>query len=724
MGLIHQNGKTLKYLYIIFFSFSLTIACSDKTTPAKDAFSAPDQSLEKDEGGDLRTSDMSDDALDSGEDLVEKEPLKFALNWPIQSAPLDPLAGSDVESCAVYQTESCKDGFERVCEIYDVETSTFDESPTPLLERAFLFDRWYDLYQTPEGQTAERNFTEAIAPGTDESIWSSPEKFAGWSGTEDSTLWTGTALNAYILRYLHTGTEADYLRMEEKARTMIEFFEVTRIPGYVARYRYLEVPEGTPPDLEIIHRSGDATEDDRDIEMPESLGFLPDAYTSGLGTPRWRGDPSIDQMNGPMMTFPMVFGLLRDEDLKSKIAFQMKCYFNNLQRIEIINLSKNQEAKDTLQRFFAGEINTDAYDYDFNKIDTIVMYVHRQINSKNEGSYDRQCSDFISTTPWKVLDAESPRFVVDMLSLSNDFVRKNNRKDQINHFYIPNLRGADAVHMMHLAAMVWGFTGDDRYREFLEKELLGNLQTAEVAGTMSILIPNKYCRKFFGTNIIAGPLWAFNNLISGSELGTYLQGKMRTEMWAKEAFDLENVNFNLMFAGAVSPEIGGADREKALSEGLRVLAEFGGNGGILNDPRRTYQRSFDSIVASFPNDTQVQCATEVERTVCEQDTDVFGIKIPGRVISFECTGASSECMMEDGKCTTALASKALSPQLRQYVDYVWQGSPFKVGDPRSDGRQSAGVDYIEQYWMARYYDFIQGNKEVLAWKVSTQACNL
>jgi hypothetical protein len=648
----------------------------------------------------------------------------FAINWPIFTPPTNTLENSDISSCAVYQETQCVNGQVQQCDIYDLTQNQFSAQPNPLVKRAYLYDRWHDLFSSPNGQTAERTYTQPMTPGTPESTWTDPAYFAGWAGAGDSGIWSGTALNSFILRYLHTGTEADYKRMEDKARTMVQFFEVTQIPGYLSRFHYLLVPEGTPQNPDYIHRDGPGTDDERDIDEPNTLDFLPEHYFSGLGTPRWSGDPSIDQMSGPMVAFPMIYGLLRDEDLKSRIVYQMTCYIHRLRRIEIINLKDNPDVLDAFRQYFTGDtLNLDEGDIDFESLDRIVMYVHPQINTQNEDEYDRSCGDFIQMEPWRVIDATAPTFFVDTLNLVQDLSRAENRPNHINHFYIPSIRGGDAVHMMHLTLMAYAFTGDERYADFLRNELLGQLKTADVARTLSALIPPRYCRKFYGTNIIGGPLWAFNNLLADSELDRLMQEVMRDEMWEKECSDLGNVNFNLMYASTVSPEIGGDSRQLALNYALATLPEFGGNGGILDDPRRTYRKSIAEIVEIMPETNSVMCPSPEERDFCERELNLFGVTLPGQSISSECTGAEYECVMDDGLCTSPAAANPLPPALRSYGDYTWQRSPYKLGDTHPDGlKQSPGSDYTEQYWMARFYGFIQGNQEILAWKTTEQTC--
>lgn len=697
---------------------------------ADDNDAAPTDTPTEDTGTDLTpdvTADTGSDTptdADAEADAEPVETLDFALQWPIFEVPSNPLDGTDIETCDVFDEVVCNDGRETRCAIYDAEAAEWVDEPDDMLRRAYLYDRWYDLYSQPDGQTAERAYTITMEPGTPEEVWADPATFDGYRGAGDSAIWTGTALNAFILRYLFTGTEADYQRMEDKVEVMLNFFEVTRIAGYLARHHYLLVEPGTPAHPDHIYRWHADDDDHRDIEDPESLSFLPEHYFEGVGTPRWSGDPSIDQMGGPMIAFPMVYGLLRDDALKERIVHHMTCYLHRLRRIEIINLQENELALDAFNSYFGGgQLNLDPGDIDFTELERIVMYVHPQFNSANEDIYDRACGEFIQMEPWRVIDAAGGGFVLDVLELFQDIDREQNRRNHIDHFYIPSIRGGDAMHLMHLSLMAYAFTGDERYADFLRHELLGNIRTAEVAATMSALVMPRYCRRFYGTNITAGPLWAFNNLLAESELDTWMQEVFRDEMYEKECADIGNVNVNLMYAGTVGAELGGESRQEALTYALEELARFGGNGGILDDPRRDYRRTFDEVVANLPEGIEPRCATEEERTFCEADINVFGATIDGESISFECTGASSECVMDDGMCTTAEASGPVPGPWRYWGDYSWQRSPFRLSDVNGQGRvQSPGTDYAEQYWMARFYGFIDGGLEVLAWRETGEAC--
>ena len=66
-------------------------------------------------------------------------------------------------------------------------------------------------------QTSARVFNTPMPAGTPESEWGAVSAFDHYEGMGDAAIWTGSALNAFILRYMVTGTEADYAFDEEDA---------------------------------------------------------------------------------------------------------------------------------------------------------------------------------------------------------------------------------------------------------------------------------------------------------------------------------------------------------------------------------------------------------------------------------------------------------------------------------------------------------------------------
>ena len=686
------------------------------------------------------------DAVAPADVEVVVEPPQLVVQVPLP-VPADPLAGSAIESCSLYQNVRCSDGKQQVCTVYDTGAEEFvaPDDVDPLLNRVLLFERWRDLYNSPDGQAVDRDFNKEILPLTPEVEWAKPENFAGYWGSGDGGIWTGWSTVAAILRYAHTGTEADYERMEQQVRDMVTMYDVTGVPGYVCRYHFLYAPEGTPNTTEHImrwenlHTMGSH---DRPVVTPDELDNLPAIYTEGItyddgkvwkGTPMWHGRPSIDQSTGPMTSLPMAYALLKDEELKEKIKYHIPCYLKRLQRIELINLQSNPDLIEGLIAYFSiGELKMDPDDIELTDLDTIVAYVNRQINTTNEETFDLSCPDSVQMAPWRVIDATSDTFIFDMLDLLADMDTDDERPNQIDHYYFPSIRGGDAMHLMHLAAMSYYLTGEEQYRDFLFDELIGNIDTIGVMKTAGAFDLPKYCKKFFGEQITFGPWWAFIQLLGDSEFKNEVMSAFHGEMWGKLVRPSGNVDLNIMYAGAIPPEIA-VDREEALAYAMDQLPWMGGNGGLLmgspddtkwlDDPRRTYTTTAEGIMAWTPDGINAECPTQSEVDICSAEVEIMGITLPNLTgwSPYDCPAELGpyDCEVAPGKCTKAQASGPLPLNLRKHTDYLWQRNPFELGagaNPQG-GRQFAGSDLSVPYWNARRFGFITaGEGQVLAWQ--------
>ena len=677
----------------------------------------------------------------TGEDIVA--PIPPLPTKPPLAVPEDPLAGTEVGSCSLFQEEACVDGVAMRCSVYDTKTEAWVDEVDPLLNRALLFDRWRDLYNSPDGQAIDREFAGEVMPDAPESEWGKPENFEGYWGTGDGGIWTGWSTVAAILRYAQTGTEADYQRMEQQVRDMVTMYEVTGVPGYLCRYHFLLVPEGTPNTTEHILRwenSFNGGHHDRLVVDPEAIENLPAIYTEGIvdadgkvwkGTPMWHGRPSIDQNTGPMTSLPMAYGLLKDEVLKKKIVYHLTCYLKRLQRIELINLQDNPELLDGLMAYFnAGELSFDPEDVDLTKLDKIVGYVQRQVNTKNEDDFDYSCPDTVQMEPWRVIDATSETFLFDMIDFISDMDTDDERVNQIDHYYFPSIRGGDAMHLMHLATMAYYLTGEEQYREFLYEELIGNINSVAVAHTAGAFNLPKFCKKYFGDQITFGPWWAFLHLLEDCDLRKQMQQAFHTEFWDKLVKMVGNVDFNIMYAGALPDEIG-LDKEQALAYALDQLNWMGGNGGLLmgapddptwlDGPRRSYTTTPEGIMAAVPDGIDAVCPTESELAVCTAEIEILGIKLPNLTgwSTHDCLESAFECEVSPGQCIEKQASGPLPVHLREYTDYLWQRNAFEIGKGGGvEGkRQYAGSDLSVPYWNARRYGFVtEGAGQVLAWQ--------
>ncbi|MCB9727273.1 MAG: hypothetical protein H6744_00500 [Deltaproteobacteria bacterium] len=680
------------------------------------------------------TTDAATDATtdtDAATDADTGAPWVLEVSPTLPAPPDDPLAQSPKVSCGVYLAERCVGGGLERCEIYDPATESFVDDPDPLLRRVFLYDRWYDLYASPQGQTGEPVFTEGMAPATPESVWGDPEKFARYDGAGDSAIWTGVALTSDIFRYMETGTDADYQRVEAKVRALLTKFDVTGVPGYLARHHFLYMPEGGPVDRRFFQKwPGQLGHRDMPMPHPESVPDLSPVYLSGLPKPDgttapvqayWNGHPSIDQYTGPMVAFPLVLPLLKDDALKARIVEHMRCYLNRLERIELRNLQDNPELLDLLTSFLAGSgLNLDPDDIDLTKLDTIVAFALRGINNMNQAGFDATCPEGPPRVATRVLDADDPTFISKVLDLAADLQQgaEDITESQIDHMYAPSIRGGDAAHMIHLAVMVWWMTGDDAYLDFLRDDLLGPIRADEVALTMQSLRLPDWCFKFYGDHITYGTLWQLITMLGDSPLRTSMVRAMEEEMWQKALYNHDSSKFNVMYATSGDDEEL-SSRQVAIESAVLNLERFGGGGDVIDSPRRTYARTRGEVWEGMQDEgIGFRCPTEAQREQCEGGETVLGIDTESKIISYTCDGRVGECTMADGKCTEGLADDALPPRLRNYADFMWQRSPFDVGSGGDGGRkQSPGRDLSEPYWMARYYGFIEaGAGQVLAWR--------
>ena len=458
--------------------------------------------------------------------------------------PADPLAGTAHTSCALYEDTRCEAGRLQRCTTLDVASGAFVD-PDPQLRRVLLYDRWYDLYTSPDGQTASRDHHVGFEPGTPEAVWADPAHFARWDGLGDAAIWTGVALDAAMFRWLATGTAADEARFERKVRDLLTMFEVTDSDGYLARYHFIVRPDGTPSDPD--HATLTSSEVDDPIRFhardPDSVPDRPAAWTGA--TIGWQGNPSIDQYTGAMVSLPAAWGLLDDADLRDRIATQLTCYLSRLRRVEIRNLQAAPAFLDAVLSALGGSLSDDA-DIDFDSLDTVVAFGLPAITHANEDTVPTTCEPGPPTEPAEIFDATSSTFLVDLLGLISRMGGIGS--EPFDHLYAPSVRGGDAVHLTHLTAMAWHFTGDPRWRDFLDDDLLGRIRTDRVANTLASLIPPTWCRSFYGDHITLPPLWALLNLLGPGTLRDELLRALREEGWEKTAAPLDNAKFDLMIA--------------------------------------------------------------------------------------------------------------------------------------------------------------------------------
>ncbi len=709
--------------------------CSDgddaKATATADATadaSAADALADVDDGaGDDATDDDATETTGDGAAI----PHVLELQPTIAVLPADPLAKAGPASCATFRDSRCEGGKQQTCAIYDTGAGAFATKVPALVERAYDYDRWFDRYSSPDGTAAERVFLAPMAAEVTEGVWGDPLQFDRYDGTGDGAIWTGAALTSAAMRYATTGTSADRARMVAITEHLLRHFDVTGAPGYLARHTFLLAPEKAPRFADHIVQYGEASLAPRDVEVrPSELGVLPEVYAKGLpdgnggliaAKPMWNGNPSIDQYTGPMMAFPIVYDLIDDPTLRKRMADHIVCYLNRLKRVEIVNLQKNPQLLESVTAYFGGgAMQLDPGDLDPAKLDHVVGYYLDDLNSATAASYDRSCGKAPATKATLVLDAASPGFLGEMLIFANRVAagsQKTPNPEGIAHMYVPNVRGGDAVHMLHLAAMAYRFTGDEVYRTFFFETLIEDLQAIGVALTTQAFQTPDWCKAFYGDHITYTTMWQFATMLKPGPLRDAMNEVMHTEEWSKTLERAHNAQFDVMYA-SLMPDDAPRDRDLAIADAKAVLEAFGGNGGVLGGPRRTYGIKAKTVLDNLPPGITLACPSEAERTTCEAGIKVFGIQLAGESISKPCSGGAGECKMADGACTKGMASEGLPPGLRAYADFAWQRNPYQLGDGGDGGRkQSPGMDLSQAFWLAAHYGYLpQAKGLVLAWQ--------
>lgn len=624
----------------------------------------------------------------------------------------------DKESCGIFQDTRCKNGKTQVCAVWDTEKKAFIQ-PDGLLKRELLYERWYDLYLNIHGITAGRDFKEGIASGTPETTWADPAKFAGFDGTGDGAIWTGTALVAYDLRYALTGTPADYERMEKKARQTLALFECTGIPGHLARYHFCAVPNDIPTDDPTKYLRHFDPKDPKNVEYvpipKDTQAYLPAYYTKGFDykgkhvdcTPYLEDTPSIDQYSAPLVGLGFAWDMLKDANLKQRIARQFTCHLKRLKRIRIYNLQKNPKLLEAFKNYLMrGNLNLDPGDMDFGKLDELIIYYVPMLNALNKDDYDRTCPARINYGFEEEIDASAQGFLGKLLVFVNRMQHTTVTKDSISLFMIPELRGGDAIQMLLRGVLAYHMTGDPQYKDFVLKELIGREHALETADTAGALVLPKWCRKFYGVNITYLPLFGLMRMVKEPWIQKRLQKMIKSEFKDKLMVGLENAVFDFMYYLTENKAID-PDLDNYIKRAVTQVDEFGGNGGTgLDEPRRNYN---EDLTENTPAGIEPEQPSQKDIDICEAGINFMGIKMPGTKIDH------NEWM----------AKKAVPMKYRTFEDYIWQRNPFKIKELHSTqgNQQSPGLDLIVPYYLGRLAGKIQDGKDTaLVWEDTDKTC--
>ena len=609
--------------------------------------------------------------------------------------PLTPAATTlSVESC---NTLGQVDGA-RTCSLYDTSKKAFVEAAAadPLARRAFLYDRWMDLYNSADRQIAIRNMKDAMAPGDPESRWGDENEIGFWDDQGDSAGFGDTLMNSVMFRYAVTGTEADYQRFESWIRGQVMKFDATGMDGYLARWVYGKVPAGTQV------KNGYAMDYGNDFAIPASaLPKMPAWFTQGLPgvasvQPSWEGHVSIDAYSGPMNSWPIAYALARDPALKARMARHYGCFLKRLRIFKLINLSKNAQLQGDIAHYLqSGFINADPGDPDLTKIDQIWGFYLPQYNDVSAATYPAACPDHLATdatSPADIIDVTVPGYDGKLFDLIMRQAEQSDQANSIDFAFFTSVRSGDALMLQAWALGAYSMTGDEEFLRWRDQVVIGKGNAREVTKTTGSFNFPRPCGSYFRTPNVYTSMLTWTLLENDPASRDFLD-MVWTKKWPKTMGPLRDALFDIVQSGATG------QKNATLAQSLADLAAMGGAPGFLDDPRRNYALD---LTQNPPPGITIEKASADELAFCSQPIKVLGITVP----------------IDPPNPDTLYANPAPPIMQRPVDNWNWEKDPFKTAHVAGDAghQQYFGLDFTEPYWLARYFGFLPDPHLVLAWK--------
>jgi hypothetical protein len=581
-----------------------------------------------------------------------------------------------LQSCAVLGDTDAQN---HTCSLYDTKSGAFTDAPDPLLRRVLLYQRWMDKYSTVEKQLGVRVLTTPMLPGDPESRFSDESLLAGYDALGDSASYAEETGIAAAFQCAVTGSDAACARMEEYVRGSVKQFEVTGIDGYLARAAVAVVPWGTPMQngKALLQGAGP----DGVYDIPAAIP-LPDYYRAPNARPAWLGHPSIDSYVGPMNSYPIAFGLIKDSDLKKQMARHYGCFLKRLKIFQIKNLSKNPQLQHDVAAYLAqGLVHLDPDDPDLTHLDEVWGFYLPQYNRASAATYPAACPEKLADAPTEIIDVARPGYDGQLFDLFSRMSGSEDDPKAIDFTYFANVRGGDAAMLDSQATAAYLMTGDMEYLDWRDWVLDGKAQARAVARTEGAFIPPKPCRTYYRVPGVYSAI--FSRLLIDGQDRDYWADLWRRKLATRE---LKNVNDHLW------ESMGAA----ALGEkpDLAELKTFGGAAGALDGPRRNYQLPAGDGATPTADDVRI----------CEQGFTILGVTIPGDTVD----------------TSIQYADSPLPLMQRPPDSWMWGRDPYRAtpithAQPAGQ-RQYSGIDLIEPYWIARYAGVIEDPHQDLAWK--------
>lgn len=679
---------------------------------------------------DADTPPQPDAAQDAGPAPDTGPPLEVpefsAEAGPIEVPPLPP----ELQSCAVILEQECREGTTWQCALFDVGSGTWAAQVPRMTEQAFVFDRYYDLYHQANGQSRDVLFTRPVPAGTPEAEWSQPEYFRKYGARGDSSGWTATALWGAAARYRATGTPADYERLLDKLEAATFLYEVTDVPGLLARSHWAMLPEGAPEphghwgEAIASWEVGDGSDGHFSFPIAERFHdrlpsyYLDEVVIDGVAyatTPRVQSDASRDMyvrgLPGMLLAYDLLGEGPREDRLRATLRQELPCTLARMKKGRITNLQSNVEILEALASYFAGaNLQTEEGDLDFGALDTLIFYVLEQPHPLHPEAFDASCPDGppMDVDPALDLDASDPTFLADLLMLG---LREQRGGEVPVAFSMHvSMRAADTLFITQWALTAHYLTGDQRYLDFLA-QMLAELPFERTMRTFGALALPKYCAPHFAPSLAYPSLYNVLARVDPQRFPRFWQMLSRVaveEGRHKEMGQREDAFFGLLYARMVDE---GTDPDAAdyVAHFVELLGTYGMNADDPLEPDRNYPRNFvDPPHPAVPLE-QIEPG-DPEWRLCEEPTSLLGVEVPPPRI--------------DG-----IPVRSVDPlPLRWRIGgtMLWQMDPWMVL------REYGGVGMDEQwpmiglftpYWVGRADGTItEGEGLVLAWRALEEAC--
>ncbi len=669
------------------------------------------------------------DAPEVGSDVETSDALEVPMLGSLTEPPPHSALPAAVEACALYREERCIEGSLQRCEIFDGEAEVWAESVPDMTQQAFMFDRYYDLYHEVEGQTMDTHFTKTVPYGTPEAEWSKAEFFGRYDGYGDASGWTGTAVWAAAARYRATGTAADYERMLTKLEKAVFLYEVTSVPGLIARSHGAMLPEGAPQPhgnwRKAIrgYNSCDGTDGHFCYPIEASLADqIPGYYSTGVEigethydtSPTWQGDASRDMYVRGLPGLVLAYDLLKDGEREQKVQeavrLELPCTLNRMKRGRIYNLDKNVEVKEILQGYLAGPnmILEPGEEAVFTEADELVFFAMEQPHPLHWDLFDRECPDGppMEVDPDFELDAEDPMFLLNLLAL---FAKEGGMGDQpLAWTQHPAVRGGDTVFMTSWALTAHYLTGDERYLDFLQ-DLMARVPYSQVIHTYGALQLPKWCAPHFAPSLIYPSLYHLLARIDPDQSPNYwsmLSSAVVSEGRGKDISNRDDCLFGILYQRMTDLT---TDPERAdyVSHHAALLATYGMAADDKLEPDRNVPRNFiDTPDPAVP----LEEIPAIDLALCTEPPEVLGVTFPAPGLEDDWPRAIDPVPLPK----------------RVGGAFLWQMDPWMVkreyGGVGMD-RQWPMLGMTTPYWVGRMDGVIgEGTGMALGWQDVQESC--